>query len=77
MVRLLPRLSPPLFLAGPPASVYTLRDTGSLVWPASSSVSAFLLPFPPPLAGARAERRREGADPAAQKKKKMREGQQV
>lgn len=43
--------------AGLPASVFTLCGTTPLVRRTASSSSAFLLPFPLPLAGASAERR--------------------
>lgn len=70
----LPGLPTPLPLAGPPRLVFTLRDTTSLVCPTASSPLSFLLPFPLPLAGVSAERRRQGADPAAAGNRDMQEG---
>lgn len=65
IVRPFPGLPAPLHLAGPPGSAFTLCGTVSLVCRTASSSSAFLLPFPLPLAGASAERRGQGADPVA------------
>lgn len=70
---LLPRVSSPLPLAGLPALPFTLYGTVSPVrWAASS----FLLPFPPPLAGAGAEGGRERADPVCRRNSGMREAQE-
>lgn len=55
MVHLFPSQSTSLPLGGPPAPAFTLWD--ALVCRTASATSAFLLPFPPPLAGERAERR--------------------
>lgn len=60
-------------LARPPRFVFTLCGTRSLVRPMASPPSSFLLPFPLPLAGVSAERRRQGADPAAAGEERQRE----
>lgn len=56
----LPRVSPSLPLAGLPALPFALCGTVS---PVRRAAASFLLPFPPPLAGAGAEGGRERADP--------------
>lgn len=58
-------LSTSLPLAGPTGFLFQLCATSLLVCRSASSSSAFLLPFPLPLAGCSGERRHQGADPAA------------
>lgn len=69
MMRFLPGLSTSLTLAGPAAFVSTLCDTRSLLCQTPPSASAFLLPFPLPLAGVSAELRCKGADPGVMKER--------
>lgn len=64
VMHLLPGLSASPPLAGLPQSLFTLCDTRSLICRTAPSSSAFLLPFPLPLAGVSVKRRSQGADPA-------------